>query len=188
MRASKPVTEFGRDRQKSDGLTSRCKVCRRAEERAYAQSDAGKASASRRRQRYYAENAERMAAWTRAWREKHPGYSAEANRKWREANPGAAAAYHQANRDKAVLRGLERRARKTAATIGPIDLKALWDSNQGRCQLCGGAIDPSLRWPDPMSQSVDHIVPLSKGGTHEQSNLQWTHLVCNIRKGATVPD
>ena len=29
--------------------------------------------------------------------------------------------------------------------------------------------------------------PLSKGGTHEQSNLQWTHLVENLRKGATVP-
>lgn len=38
-----------------------------------------------------------------------------------------------------------------------------------------------------MSKSLDHIVPLAKGGTHEQSNLQWTHLVENLQKGASVP-
>lgn len=34
-----------------------------------------------------------------------------------------------------------------------------------------------------MSASVDHIVPLARGGKHEQSNLQWTHLVENQIKG-----
>jgi 5-methylcytosine-specific restriction endonuclease McrA len=36
--------------------------------------------------------------------------------------------------------------------------------------------------PDPMSPSLDHILPLSKGGTHEPRNVQLAHLGCNVRK------
>lgn len=45
-------------------------------------------------------------------------------------------------------------------------------------------MDKQLKWPNPMSKSVDHTVPISRGGTHEQTNLTWAHLVCNMRKGA----
>jgi len=31
--------------------------------------------------------------------------------------------------------------------------------------------------------SLDHIVPLSKGGEHSYANTQPAHLLCNIRKG-----
>ena len=33
-----------------------------------------------------------------------------------------------------------------------------------------------------MSASLDHIVPLSQGGTHTLGNVQLAHLVCNERK------
>lgn len=36
-------------------------------------------------------------------------------------------------------------------------------------------------------KSVDHIVPLSRGGTNEISNMQITHLRCNQKKGNRVP-
>jgi 5-methylcytosine-specific restriction endonuclease McrA len=55
--------------------------------------------------------------------------------------------------------------------------------NQGQCQLCNSPIDLRLKSPDPMSFSIDHIVPVSLGGTHEQANLQAAHLVCNSRRG-----
>lgn len=93
----------------------------------------------------------------------------------------------RANPQKGRLDANRRRARKLAATIGPIDLDLLWVRQCAVCPLCSERIDPAPQWPDPMSKSVDHVVPLSKGGTHEQSNLQWTHLVCNIRKGAKAP-
>lgn len=51
------------------------------------------------------------------------------------------------------------------------------------CGVCGGPVDPQLAWPDPMSVSLDHVVPLSKGGPHCRENAQCSHLVCNTRKG-----
>lgn len=52
------------------------------------------------------------------------------------------------------------------------------------CQICGGLIDKSLKFPHPLSASVDHIVPVAKGG-HPSSmdNLQLAHLICNQVKG-----
>ena len=39
------------------------------------------------------------------------------------------------------------------------------------CCLCGQPIDLSLSWPDPMSLSVDHHRPKSKGGNDGFSTL-----------------
>jgi 5-methylcytosine-specific restriction endonuclease McrA len=37
-----------------------------------------------------------------------------------------------------------------------------------------------------MSVSLDHVIPLSRGGNHEPGNVQCSHLACNVRKGARV--
>lgn len=47
------------------------------------------------------------------------------------------------------------------------------------CQLCLTEVDPS-------DLHIDHITPWSKGGRHELDNLQVTHSLCNIKKGAQV--
>ena len=49
------------------------------------------------------------------------------------------------------------------------------------CQLCGEPVDPEREYPDPLAASLDHVVPLSRGGTHESTNLQLAHLGCNAR-------
>lgn len=51
------------------------------------------------------------------------------------------------------------------------------------CQICGKRVDKNLKYPDPMSASLDHIVPLSCGGEHTKANSQLAHLVCNISLG-----
>lgn len=52
------------------------------------------------------------------------------------------------------------------------------------CGLCDLVVDKDLAWPDPMSKSLDHIVPLSCGGDHVRANVQLAHMTCNVRKNA----
>ncbi|MGW0920379.1 HNH endonuclease [Streptomyces sp. NPDC002755] len=57
------------------------------------------------------------------------------------------------------------------------------------CQLCGILVDRAIRFPKPLSASLDHIVPLSHGpGTpgHVATNCQLAHLGCNSSKGNRV--
>lgn len=52
------------------------------------------------------------------------------------------------------------------------------------CGVCGEEVDLTLRYPDLMRGSIDHKVPVARGGTSDRSNLQLVHLRCNFRKGA----
>lgn len=48
------------------------------------------------------------------------------------------------------------------------------------CGICGAPVDPAYKAPHPLSATVDHIIPVSKGG-HPSSpdNLQLAHRWCN---------
>jgi 5-methylcytosine-specific restriction endonuclease McrA len=37
-----------------------------------------------------------------------------------------------------------------------------------------------------MTLTLDHVVPLAKGGTHEPANTQIAHAVCNSRKNDSI--
>lgn len=54
------------------------------------------------------------------------------------------------------------------------------------CSLCGDPIDPELAHPHPRSASLDHVVPMARGGGHVKANTAAAHLVCNLSKGARV--
>lgn len=45
-----------------------------------------------------------------------------------------------------------------------------------RCAICQGAMGY-------YDTHIDHIVPIRAGGTDDISNLQLTHMHCNLRKG-----
>lgn len=77
-----------------------------------------------------------------------------------------------------------RRARFLGAYVEDVTIRQLVDRDGAQCQLCEQTIDMTLCWPNPMSVSVDHVVPLSKGGQHSRANTQLAHLVCNQSKGA----
>lgn len=72
-----------------------------------------------------------------------------------------------------------RRARMRTPEVEKIDFReVLFDSN-GLCGICHKPLDL-------FGIDFDHIVPLSKGGTHTRANLQATHSYCNRSKGAKV--
>lgn len=48
------------------------------------------------------------------------------------------------------------------------------------CGVCGKFVDKTLTWPHPGSPSVDHVVPLARGGkAMDRSGWQLAHLGCN---------
>lgn len=54
---------------------------------------------------------------------------------------------------------------------------------QDVCAICGRYVDKSLKYPDLMSATVDHIIPLNKGGhPSDMANLQLAHFICNRLK------
>ncbi len=68
--------------------------------------------------------------------------------------------------------------------IERIDLLKVAERDKWCCQLCGGKVARDGRSKkDPMGPSLDHIVPVSLGGTHTWANVQLAHLRCNVSKG-----
>jgi 5-methylcytosine-specific restriction endonuclease McrA len=47
------------------------------------------------------------------------------------------------------------------------------------CFRCGRPVDKTLTFPNPWSPTAGHIVPRSRGGSNERSNLRLEHLRCN---------
>lgn len=90
------------------------------------------------------------------------------------------------SQDCAGKTGKIRRRNIEKAAIEVIDRVEVFERDWWMCSLCGGNIDSSLSYNDPMAPVVDHELPIALGGRHEMGNLRAAHRVCNERKGARV--
>lgn len=93
-----------------------------------------------------------------------------------------------------------RAASKASTRARKVKVRLTWDGVTDRqiferdgwkCQVpgCGQRLRRDLAWPDPLSPSIDHIVPLSLGGTDTAPNKRAAHLTCNIsRSNRMHPD
>ena len=74
--------------------------------------------------------------------------------------------------------------------------RAQFDKNKKRiyatqtiCAICGKPVDFSLKFPHPLSPTIDHIIPISKGGhPSDIDNLQLAHRCCNRQKSDKLID
>jgi 5-methylcytosine-specific restriction endonuclease McrA len=104
-----------------------------------------------------------------AYRQRRRDSGAEAAqlREYRKANP------HK-TREWAQNRKYRKSGRLEYGTI-----PRLMEAQRGRCAYCGCDIRSAYH--------VDHVVPLSKGGTHEAHNVQLLCASCNLHKSARDP-
>lgn len=59
---------------------------------------------------------------------------------------------------------------------------------QDICGICGQPVDKNYKPPHPLSPTVDHIIPIAKGGhPSDISNLQLAHRWCNRWKSDKMP-
>lgn len=63
----------------------------------------------------------------------------------------------------------------------------IFDRDEWICQLCRLPVLPEVRSPAPGTASLDHIVPVARGGPHTRANVQLAHLQCNAMKNVGPP-
>jgi len=164
-----------------------------------------------------AKGAEKARQRTAEWRKKHPERSNRASAEWRKANPDRArtsvvnwhkansekrkehrakwraghsqeikakkAQWFKANPDKGVTYSHRRRAKKAAN--GGIFTTSEWQDLKiyyGYQCLCCGEVEPNIKL------TVDHVVPIERGGSNDITNIQPLCRTCNLKKGTQTID
>ena len=61
-------------------------------------------------------------------------------------------------------------------------------ADNGVCGICGLPVSYDKSPSDIWAATIDHIVPLSRGGKHELSNCQLAHRLCNSTKQDDIED
>lgn len=161
----KPLECFGKDKRASTGFKSQCKEC----EKKY------RAVSEKNR------DPEKKRVHAKQYRETHKDIEKARLQKWKIENPEKYKAYHTRTK-------LKNRC-TTVDFDEDITLEKLYNRAGGICSLCGGRCDyddyifkdttfiAGNKYP-----SIDHITPLSKGGSHMWNNVQLAHKQCNSIK------
>jgi len=87
-------------------------------------------------------------------------------------------------KERSKVAGRKRQALKLGNHHEGYTYTEIFERDGWLCGICGRKINKRLKYPNPRSKSIDHIVPLSKGGADAPINLQASHLRCNISKNA----
>ena len=78
----------------------------------------------------------------------------------------------------------QRRARKRGAYVADVVRHKVYEADGWRCHICGKKVKRKAQVPDPMAPTIDHVIPLAEGGTHEPANCRTAHFICNSMKNS----
>ncbi|CQR75081.1 HNH endonuclease [Sporomusa ovata DSM 2662] len=81
---------------------------------------------------------------------------------------------------------MDRKEQLQKAYIEPVSFKKIYKRDKAICQICGEYVEYDKTPTNPMGATIDHIIPLSKGGLHCMSNCQLAHRRCNSLKGSKI--
>lgn len=92
----------------------------------------------------------------------------------------------KAERKKARNRIKQTRRRGYRATLRNLSVEKMGDRDNWTCHICREPVNPLLPSNHREGASVDHVIPLSRGGSDEPENLKLSHWICNVRKSNKV--
>ena len=93
---------------------------------------------------------------------------------------------YRRNPNRAQNNNAIRRAMILERSTENVRREAVFDRDGWECHICGGGIDRAAKWPDPLSVTLDHVIPLAKGGDHSYGNCKAAHWGCNLKKSDTL--
>lgn len=166
----------GHNRRKYHGIPTeaRCRTCQttlpeeafyRDKHRPTGLSSECRECRKARRRKYYAENREveltKMAEYAR----EHPEKFAASGQRWRKKHP-----------EKHAEKNRRRRVLQAGGVVEKIDPHAIYERDGGRCHICSKHVPKR-------EMTLDHLVPISRGGDHIALNVRLAHRSCNCRRG-----
>lgn len=187
----KSVNEFNKCRSRPTGLQPQCAICgriatakwqanNREHRRAYAEK--WREQNPDYHSQWYLKNKEDVTRKQKEWVENNPKKNRKRQQRWYRDNKKKRLDYgrewRRNNPEKAKVVSNRRRARQLQAEGSHTseELKSLWKQQGGRCVYCGCKLTTKYR-------HLDHVIPLSRGGTNWISNLAWACPSCNSAKG-----
>ena len=156
----KKESQFPKDSRKRDGLSPVCKECH-------------KVYSSKR----YTEHKEEILAHSTQYRVEHPEYHKQYNTEHKEEYKGYTAKWHAKHPEQHQNR--RARIEDGGGSFTLDEWTALLIKYRYTC-LCCGREDVKL--------TVDHVVPVSLGGSNDIENIQPLCKSCNCSKGANTID
>ena len=176
--ATKPRSEFGKNRSKKDGLQSVCNACRLEYRQANREKETARATAwakenPERKEKYYkdyyAANRDKKKAEAKKWGAENKERKRQTTRAWNKANPEKYKRLGQRASGR-------RRARKHENGVLYVSDKDMRRLRNSPCIACGAT----------EKITEDHIIPLARGGRHSIGNLQPLCRSCNGSKNASL--
>lgn len=191
-----PIESFNKDKSKKDGKSGRCRECNKARSAQwYAEN---KETALAQRKERFANNRDMEIQQMREWRLANTDRKKASDEAWRAANAdrvkrnalewsrrnresvyARTAAYKKENPQRVIEWNHRRRALQRGSgvrLVTQVDLERLKIRYGGRCAYCGGS----------GKMTIDHVIPLSRGGAHSIGNLLPACGFCNFSKGSKL--
>lgn len=162
----KPLKEFSYSNGKQ------CKSCYRSKARFYQSQPQHRT----KRKVWYLMNVEKLRTYARTYRKVHIDKIRIYDRNYHKTHP--------VNPEKARADFGKRRALKLNVRHENYTRDYIYNRDNWICGICGRKINKRIKYPNLLSPSIDHIIPLIKGGVDAPVNLQATHLRCNLGKNA----
>jgi 5-methylcytosine-specific restriction endonuclease McrA len=132
------------------------------------------------RRQYYQEHKEQCHVRFRQWYQSHRSEQLARMEAFRKVHPDYFSDWDDRNREKKRGSTNKRRAILRKVTVGEVSREEVFRRDRGICHICGKKLTPQM-W------HLDHLIPLSKGGSHTPENVAVACPRCNIRRGNHGP-